>query len=806
MDKHTLGVLEFDQIKQIIADRTSSELGKIKILSAQPSGDFGHITRATGQLRDMMELLADVKSIPGTGVPDISDIVEKFHIEGVILDTEGFLALWRFLSGARHIKKFLVSCENPIPALKELAEQIESPNRLEKAISFVFTEDGKIKDTASQKLKTIRKEIRSIRKSILSKLSSIIEKNRSHECLYNDQITIREGRYVLFVKSQHRHVIDGVIHDKSISGATCFVEPASIIEQGNRLRALRFDERNEILRIKRFLSSLVREHLDMLKSMLEPVAQCEFLAAAAQFGLYYGMVSPHFSGGHDFSLVDGYHPLLLTRIGSRAVPVTTQLNNDARCLIITGPNMGGKTVALKTVGLLCLMAQSGLPVPVKTESVFPVYESIFADIGDEQSIENDTSTFSSHISRISQILRHDKPDTLVLIDEFGTGTDPEEGSALAIAILEQLIKQKKFVIANTHLFRLKQFAASVKGVRNASMLFDGKTNLPTYQLVMDIPGSSNALETAENLGLSKSIINRAHTLLGKDPDTITALTRDLHAERLRLQEEIKKYSYDRETASVLANRYKNKLMKFEEEKERTLKSKLSEMESFIKQIKKDFETAVGEMKFVNEAKLKDTRRKWESFHRQIQTQQAQFIDDEPQLPDDDMPDIEEKPPAKPYTGWKQGDTVRVAPFNFEGKILSVNEKKKRAVVLSENRKIEASLKDLTIIAPAQKQAEINEPASTSPKVSFHIHTGARGSFNPTLDLRGEYVERGIELLEKHLSDVLLYGFKQFTVIHGFGTGKMKKAVREFLRSHPQVTSIRDGGASEGGLGVTVADL
>ena len=238
---------------------------------------FEHIEKRTERLRNMMDLLDDVKSMPGTGVPDISDIVEKFHIEGVILDTEGFLSLWQFLSGSRHMKNFLQSYEYPIDALQELASQIESPNRLEKAISFVFTPEGKIKDTASKRLKEIRRELRSIRKSIMNKLTSIVDKNRSKECLYNDQITIREGRYVLFVKSEHRHDIDGVIHDKSISGATCFVEPSSIIEHGNRMRSLRFDERNEILRIKRFLSGLIREHLDILASMLEPVAECEFL-------------------------------------------------------------------------------------------------------------------------------------------------------------------------------------------------------------------------------------------------------------------------------------------------------------------------------------------------------------------------------------------------------------------------------------------------------------------------------------------------------------------------------------------------
>ena len=466
--------------------------------------------------------------------------------------------------------------------------------------------------------------------------------------------------------------------------------------------------------------------------------------------------------------------------------------------------MGGKTVALKSIGLLCLMAQSGLPVPVKEESVFPVYDAIFADIGDEQSLENDMSTFSSHISRIVEILKHDKPHTLVLIDEFGTGTDPEEGSALAISILEQLIRQKKFVVANTHLFRLKQFAASVAGVRNASMLFDEKSNSPTYQLIMDIPGSSNALEIASKLGLGKTIVDRAHSLVGKDPDTITELTRELHAERLRLQEESKKYIDDRETARVLIKRYKNKVLKFEEEKEQSLKTKLSEMETFIKQIKKDFEAVVGDLKFVNEAKLKDARRKWESFHRQIQSKQAELIDDEPEQLED-IPEIEQKQ-EKPYTDWKVDDVVQVAPFKFEGKIISINPKKKRVMVLCDNRKIEAHLKDLSIVRPAGTTPKTQKKQKDASHVQFHVHTGGRGSFNPTLDLRGEYVERGLELLDKHLSDVIMYGFKQFTVIHGFGTGKMKRAVREFLNSHPQVSSIRDGGASEGGLGVTVVDL
>lgn len=806
MDTHTLQVLEFETIKKLIAGQTTSPLGKAKIIAAEPDNSFDKIDVRSRRLREMMDLIDDIHSVPGSGVPEIDDIVETIRIEGTVLDTEGFLALWQFLRGARHMRKCIRTYEDsPVDALRELAGQIEPPVKLEKAIAFVFTEEGKIKDSASKRLKEIRKEIRGLRKSIMSKLTSIIDKKRGEECLYNDQITIREGRYVLFVKSEQRTHIDGVIHDKSISGATCFVEPTAIIEQGNRMRTLRFDERNEIMRIKRFLSAMVREHADIIGAMIEPVAQFEYLIAAARFGLAYGMSAPSLHRGHDLSIVNGNHPLLLTRIGSKTVPISVDITKQGRCLIITGPNMGGKTVALKTIGLLCLMAQSGLPVPVGRESLFPVYDAIFADIGDEQSLQNDMSTFSSHVSRIIHILHKSQPHTLVLIDEFGTGTDPQEGAALAIAILEAFLHKKMYVVANTHLFRLKEFAASVNGVRNASMLFDAQTSAPTYQLVMDIPGSSNALEIAKKLGLSSSIINRAREMLGKEPDSVAELTRQLHTERVELIKEKEQCREDQKTYKVLMKRYKDKLLKFEDQKESTLRAKLSEMETFIKQIKKDFEAAVSDLKFTDERKLKDARRKWESFHRQIKTQHDELIEQGA----DEVEEIEALQPVEkeekiaPYTQWQEGDTVRVAPFNFEGRIVAVNHKKKRATVKTDTGNVEAGLRDLTIVRTA-RSPEPQEPAPAH--VSFHIAAGNRGSFNPTLDLRGEYVDRGIELLEKHVSDVIMYGFKSFTVIHGFGTGKMKRAVHEYLRSQPQIHRIRPGGQNEGGLGVTVAEL
>ena len=804
MDNHTLNVLEFELIKELIIQCSASQVANKKIRALSPMTDEQQVAARLDRTKEIIDLLNFKPKIPGYGLPDITDILERIQIEGTILDTEGCLALWQFLRSSRHLCGYINKVDLTLPAIKELAQSAPHPNRLEKALAFVFTEDGKIKDTASKRLKSIRSDIRSIRGSIMGKLHSIIEKKRGAETLYNDQITIREGRYVLFVKSEKRSEINGVIHDKSISGATCFIEPASVIENGNKLRALKFDERNEVLRIKKFLSDLTREYFCEISAMLDPMDELEFLISSAKFALKYNMSIPEISYEQKFSIIEGRHPLLLARIGKKTIPFSMDISQNHHTTIITGPNMGGKTVVLKAVGLLCLMAQCGLPVPVKPKSCFPVYKNIFADIGDEQSLENDKSTFSSHVMRLKSILDKCKGNSLVLLDEFGTGTDPEEGASLAIAVLEQFISKKMFVIANTHLFRLKQFAVQKEGVRNASMLFDEQTNFPTYKLVMDIPGSSNAIETAENLGLPKKIINRARSLMGKSSDEVTSLTRQLHQERIQLMEEKDKCDQDRKTFNILMKRYKDKLMKFEEEKNEVLRKRLIEAEDFVKNIKKEFEVEVENLKNYDDDMLKQARRKLESFHHDIKHQQEEIPEDDLQDEDDLIDEVSDKPVKKPHQ-LEIGDKVSIAPFGFEGEIVDINKKKKRAVVLSENRHIETDFKHLSYIAGAD-DVEPRKSSKTKPQMTFSVTSSNRNAFNPTLDLRGKYVEDGLKMLEKHLSDVLVYGFKSFSVIHGFGTGRMKRAVVEFLESNPQVKRFRDGRKEEGGLGVTVVEI
>jgi len=803
MDQHTLNVLEFELIKELIIQCSSSEFANKKIRSLSPVDDEQVVAARLDRTKEIIELLNFKPKIPGYGAPDITSILERIQIEGSILDTEGCMLLWHFLRSSRHLCGYINKIDLPLDAIKELAQTVPHPNKLEKAFSFVFTEDGKIKDTASKKLKSIRSDIRSIRGSIMGKLHSIIEKKRGAETLYNDQVTIREGRYVLFVKSEKRGEIDGVIHDKSISGATCFIEPASVIENGNKLRALKFDERNEILRIKKFLSNMVREFFCEISAMLDPMAELEFLISSAKFAMKYKMSIPEISYEQKLSIVDGYHPLLLARIGKKTVPFSMDISPDNHTAIITGPNMGGKTVVLKAVGLLCLMAQCGLPVPVNPKSCFPVYKNIFADIGDEQSIEKDKSTFSSHVMRLKYILDKSKGNSLVLLDEFGTGTDPEEGASLAVAVLEQFISKNIFVIANTHLFRLKQFAVKKEGVRNASMLFDEQTNLPTYKLVMNIPGSSNAIETAENLGLPKKIINRARSLMGKSSDEVTELTRKLHQERVNLMEEKNKCDQDRKTFNILMKRYKDKLMKFEEEKNEVLRKKLVEAEDFVKNIKKEFEAEVENLKNYDDDMLKEARRKFESFHHEVKHQQEEIPEDDLMDDEDDLIDeISDKPVKRPHQ-LEIGDKVSIAPFGFEGKIVDINKKKKRAVVLSEDRHIEADLKNLSYLA---SEPDKKIKSTKKPQMTFSASSSNRNAFNPALDLRGKYVEDGLVMLEKHISDVFVYGFKSFSVIHGFGTGRMKRAVVEFLENNPQIKRFRDGKKAEGGLGVTVVEV
>ncbi|MEW6536340.1 MAG: endonuclease MutS2 [Candidatus Auribacterota bacterium] len=795
MDSHTLSILELHSVTRLIADCTQSGMGKAFIYNLAPTTDHAQIATRLAVTSELMDLITDGLNVPAHSADDISDMLDQMHIEGTILDSEGFMLLWALLHQSRMIKKFITACEKDIPSLKALAHKIPDQPRLEKAIAYVFNEDGKVRDRASSRLRSIRKDIKSLRNSILNKITHIVDNKRATGCLSNDQVTIREGRYVLFVKSEMRHHIDGVIHDKSMSGSTCFIEPASVIESGNRLRSLKFDERNEIMRIKRFLSEMVREELDSLKQMITPIQEYEAMRATAVFAVKNGFICPDIAADMNLVIRNGRHPILLYRLKQDTIPLSVELSSDKRALVITGPNMGGKTVALKTVGLLCLMVQCGLPVPVAEGSRFPVFSTIFADIGDEQSLENDMSTFSSHIVRIKDIL-HNCPDgqkSLVLLDEFGTGTDPAEGAALAIAILEQMMERGIFAIANTHLYQLKLFASQHKGVRNASMLYDDTLNRPTYRLVMDIPGSSNAMNIAKNLGLPSNILYHAQKLLGKTPGELDTLIRQLHDQKIALVDEKRILDEEREKYAILMRRYKAKVLQFEDEKKDIITKKLNEMDETIKTMKKDFETAVSSLNAPNHEQVHTVRKKLESYHKEVKIQKQEL------LIEDRQQEIE-----TPHINmdWQKGDTAVVAPFMLEGTILSINTKKKKVTVLCDNQRIETSLASLQ---PA-KEKQKKPPADSKTTVSFHVAQERKGSFNPTLDLRGHTVDESLSMLEQHLSDVVMFGFKMFTVIHGFGTGKVKRAVQDYLAEQREVKHFRDGQQGEGGLGVTVVEI
>jgi len=797
MDTHTLNILEFNAYKDLLADHSHSEAGKKRISNLIPESDPAQILFRQKLSEELILVFKESQSVKGEGAPDIDDILGRIQIENTILDTEGFIVLRNFLNSAHQMRNFLLNYDSDkIKYLKEIAQSIPYLPKLEKAFNFVFTDDGKIKDTASSRLKTIRSEIKKERQAILKKLQHIIDQKKDSDCFYNDQITLREGRYVLFVKSERRGMIDGVIHDKSISGATCFVEPTQVIENGNRLRALTFDERNEILRIKKFLSGLVREDISSLKQMNRPVSELEMLFAGAKLAIKYNMISPTLSANGTLKIINGYHPLLLDRLKEKTVPLCIDLDQDNHTIIISGPNMGGKTVALKTVGLLCLIFQCGLPVPAQEGSIFPVFESIYSDIGDEQSLQNDMSTFSSHIMRINEILNKKHTNSLVLIDELGTGTDPAEGAALAIAILEELISKNFFTIANTHLFQLKLFASNKKGVRNASMLFDQASSKPSYTLAMNIPGSSNALEIAKNLGMPKTIITTANKLLGNTPAELDTLIKQLHSQKVKLIDEIDKYTQEKKTYQIITRRYKDKLLKFEEEKNQALAKKLSEMQDSIKQIKKEFESKISEIKTPDETKLKQARQKLDRYYLKTK---LDYEDIQSQLQDETEETEIHEITANQNHIWNVGDTVIAAPFMNKCKILAINEKKKKAIVISDNTQIEVPLSNLS---PAGKDTAKKK----EPMLSIHINKSALSSYTPALDLRGFYVDDAIPKLEKHISDSIIRGFKSFTIIHGFGTGRMKNAVKEFLAQHPQIKHFRDGNEGEGGLGVTIVEL
>ncbi|WP_088103764.1 endonuclease MutS2 [Halalkalibacter urbisdiaboli] len=782
--KRVLRVLEYEKMKQQLLGHVSSSLGRQKIEALVPSTDFTEVQKWQLETAEGANVLRLKGHIPLGGIFDVKAHAKRAKIGGSLSAAE-LIEVASTIYGGRQLKKFIAVMvdeeEVALPILYDYVTQIEPLTDLERAIKQCIDDNGHVLDSASSELRTIRHQVRSYESSVRSKLESITRSSNTQKMLSDAIVTIRNDRFVIPVKQEYRSAFGGIIHDQSASGATLFIEPQAIVTLNNQLREAKVKEAREIERILGELSEQVGAVANELLANLDLLATLDFIFAKARYAKEIKATEPKLNDKGLILLKKARHPLI---DAEEVVPIDVELGEEFRSLIITGPNTGGKTVTLKTIGLLTLMAQSGLQVPAEEESEMAVYQKVFADIGDEQSIEQSLSTFSSHMTNIVDILDQVDFQSLVLFDELGAGTDPTEGAALAISILDDVYRRGASVVATTHYSELKGYAYNREGAMNASVEFDVETLRPTYRLLIGVPGRSNAFAISRRLGLSEKIIEQAKQQIDSDSNQIENMIVSLETSQKSAETEWQEAERIRTEAEELHQDLVAQLEAVEQEKERILAEAEKKAAEAVAKAKEEAEFIIEELRemqkeglSVKEHQIIDAKKHLEEAAPKLTPQQKKV-----------------KKQAEAKRVIKPGDEVKVLTFGQKGFIVDqINEQEFQ--VQMGIMKMKVNREDLQLIGQP-KQVETRPIATV--RGGDHV--------KPELDLRGERYEEAMMRVEKYIDDALLAGYHQVSIIHGKGTGALRKGVKELVKRHPHVKGARDAAMNEGGLGNTVIEL
>ena len=797
----TQQTLEFDKILSLLSDCAATTGGKERALSLCASEDFSKICKEQINTSDAKKLIGIKGYPPMGGVCDIGDAVEK-AVKGSSLSPIELLNISKVLSASRRLGDYYKSSGSTDASLDEYFSTLICDLPLENAITHAVIAEDIIADEASPALADIRRHIRQVNNKIKDELQKYTQTSSFSKYLQENIVTIRYGRYVIPVKAEYKNEVKGLVHDSSSSGATLFIEPLSIVEANNELRILTSKEEHEIERILAELSAKCAEKSEILLYDYRQISELDLIFAKAELSYRLNCTEAHFERGQTIDLKRARHPLLDKKT---VVPIDISLGKDIDTLIITGPNTGGKTVSMKTLGLLMLMAQSGMHIPASDTSTLAVIGGIYTDIGDEQSIEQSLSTFSSHMNTIVGILKDVGRRELVLIDELGAGTDPVEGAALAISILEEIHKRGALCVATTHYAELKAYALENDRITNASCEFDVSTLRPTYRLITGIPGKSNAFAISEKLGLSPEIIKRASTLVSSENKDFENVLSKLETDRIEME------------------RLKADAEKMKSECERECARRLSELEKEINSTKKETERMHSEAKrlvdgarasseFVFKELDKIKKEKDKADFSQSLSKTKLLVRGEIRDADDKIDPIEniDLGDYKPSHKIALGDDVYVPSLGKEGKVEKVEDAKgiyhvRLGVLTTKLKDGEIVLTcDTEIPKSRQKKAE-NKPKNAPKKAPVAIGTVSRMA-KAEIDLRGKNGEEAWYETDKYLDSAALAGLKSVTLIHGKGTGALRKAITEYLRHDPRVESFRLGVYGEGDGGVTIVEL
>ncbi len=783
MDTHSIQVLEYEKVIDLVSRYAISVVGKQMVLGFQPIDDIENIRARQRLISEAIWIIDSGEAVPLYSINDLSPIIDKASVPGSVLDEKSLLEVAKLAKASRHARAFLEKKKSEVPNLWKTVSDLADLSDLEHEIEDAIDVDGNIKDTASARLKEIRRARIRLSEKIRSALEEIIASNTSRIYLQDEIITIRNGRYVIPVRSDSKSRIAGIVHDTSQSGATVFIEPLKTVELNNSLRSLDLEEKEEILRILRFLTSEVAKVSDHLRMALERISLVDAIFACARFAKDFNCSAPVITEKPTLRLRNARHPILVEmfRRGDIEKVVPLDLDVTRKGVIITGPNAGGKTVALKTIGLLVLLSRVGLHIPCGDGTEIGLFDDVFADIGDEQSIEMNLSTFSSHTGNIVRILNKADSRSLVLLDEIGAGTDPSEGAALARSVIEELIQRDAMVIATTHQSDLKVFAHENPDLENASMEFDEVNMAPTYRLILGIPGASHAFEIASRIGMPEHLLERAKGYIGEERVRLEDLSRDLALRIRSLEEEKQHVEIEKRKLRSMVEEYEKRLAELRSEEKKIRKQALLEARSIVE----------GARRMIAEI-TESVKRKRPTLPevREI----AKMVAQESQEISKAIEEIEEPKAEKPLEKVRVGETAFVVPFGKDCVILSEPDENGKVEVAVGSIRAEVSLGDLC--EPHEKVA--NESVS---------HMEFKPKEVPMeIDVRGLTADDAWAEVERYLDDAALYGYDWVRIIHGKGKGILARKIWEMLASHPAVRNYRFAEMNQGGTGVTIVEL
>ncbi len=798
MEQESFKVLEYKRILSRLREKAGTTLGKELAGGLLPSGDREEVRERLQQTAEAV-YVSSMAQPPLGGIKDIRESIKKVGL-GAVLAPDELLDILTTMYAMREMKRFFKELEAEAPILKNWARSLEILGQLEKDLEHIVDEHGNLRDDASVELKRIRREIRSSQAKIKDHLAGLLHNNEYQKYFQEAIVTMRGDRYVLPVKQEYRQHFPGIVHDQSATGSTLFIEPMAVVNLNNDIKQLTAAERHEVERILRAASQKIRKNDSQLMDNCEIMAQVDFAFAKANLAYEMKATEPVLNEAGVTKLMSARHPLLPP---DKVVPIDITIGDSYSMLLVTGPNTGGKTVSMKTFGLLVLMAQSGLFLPVESGSEIAVYSNIYADIGDEQSIEQSLSTFSAHMTHLVSILDKVEPEDLVLLDELGAGTDPEEGAALAMAILERLLTIKATVLATTHYSELKTFAFGREGIENACVEFDVATLRPTYRLLIGIPGASNAFAISRRLGLSESLIIRAKQLIQADHAQFEQVINQLEKEKMLYEQ----MNADIETRLRRAEQMEAKAealrVELNQKKADILRRAKDEGAALVRRMRRESEEVISQLK--------------EQFNDQgIQKRQAAIQAARDQINEAAgkvRPGIVSvKAFRKPVDlkTLEPGDIIYVTKLDQKGTVLSIRGKELEVQLGSLKTNVKA--RDCKFVEKAPKEKPSAKGGANGSlsggggrKRSSSFISKAQEAHRD-IDIRGMMVDEAEMVLGKFLDDSVMAGLSQVLIIHGKGTGALRKGVHAYLKRHRNVASFNFADMSEGGTGATLVEL